>query len=668
MKKKRNTVIAIVLIVFILLLGATTYILNFSKDDSTLTVLEKKWITDNLNKMIDIDVYNDIPVFGYNGSGMIFDFLNYATKQNQINFNKVSYYTNTASSNGNISFKVLKPNEQLKAKDIVLYEDEYAIYAKEDISFDETKETNLGYLEEDGEVLQKYFPTNIHLTSYKTEQELEESLEKNQLDAIVLAENRNMTTVLSNHLIHIYHLTYLRLNYILRAEDETIRSILKKVYLEYLKTEYNIDYSKNYLEVYFNSTNTDDILRKNYNAKTYKYGYVVNMPYENNANGNFVGTISNYLTDFDKIADTDIEAIRYNSIDELKGALVRGEVDFALGNFDYKNINMKHYLTNPIKNLDYVVLSKKDYAMNSLKGLKNKKISVVSSSLLSELCKENNLSVISYNNTDELLRSIDDESILLLDKQAYLYYKNTKLKDEKINFESTEKNGYRFIMNSENETFNHLFNYYISNVDYEQIKYLYRTNITIDKDYTSVKVFLFLIGLIAFLIASILFINRKNITNKSISKEEILKYIDPMTSLKNRSYLNMNIYNWDDNVIFPQSVVVMDLNNLKEVNDKLGREAGDEMIKKVASILINNQLENTDIIRSGGDEFLIYMVGYDEKKVSEYTKKLTKLMKDIPNFLGIEVGYSMILDEVKSVDDAINEAILMMMKNKEKRK
>ena len=365
------------------------------------------------------------------------------------------------------------------------------------------------------------------------------------------------------------------------------------------------------------------------------------MPYENNANGNFVGTISNYLTDFDKIADTDIEAIRYNSIDELKGALVRGEVDFALGNFDYQNINMKHYLTNPIKNLDYVVLSKKDYAMNSLKGLKNKKISVVSSSLLSELCKENNLSVISYNNTDELLRSIDDESILLLDKQAYLYYKNTKLKDEKINFESTEKNGYRFIMNSENETFNHLFNYYISNVDYEQIKYLYRTNITIDKDYTSVKVFLFLIGLIAFLIASILFINRKNITNKSISKEEILKYIDPMTSLKNRSYLNMNIYNWDDNVIFPQSVVVMDLNNLKEVNDKLGREAGDEMIKKVASILINNQLENTDIIRSGGDEFLIYMVGYDEKKVSEYTKKLTKLMKDIPNFLGIEVGYSM---------------------------
>ena len=43
-------------------------------------------------------------------------------------------------------------------------------------------------------------------------------------------------------------------------------------------------------------------------------------------------------------------------------------------------------------------------------------------------------------------------------------------------------------------------------------------------------------------------------------------------------------------------------------------------------------------------------------------------MRNIPNSLGCEYGYSMILDEVKTVDDAINEAIAMMMKNKAKRK
>ena len=62
------------------------------------------------------------------------------------------------------------------------------------------------------------------------------------------------------------------------------------------------------------------------------------------------------------------------------------------------------------------------------------------------------------------------------------------------------------------------------------------------------------------------------------------------------------------------------------------------------------------------------MVGYEEKKVVEYTKKLVKDMKDIPDSLGIEIGYSMILDEVKTVDDAINEAITMMTKTKEKKR
>ena len=392
------------------------------------------------------------------------------------------------------------------------------------------------------------------------------------------------------------------------------------------------------------------------------------MPYENIVQKEFVGTISNYLTDFNQVAKTDVEVTSYKSIDELKTALITGEIDFALGNFDYSKINMKYDLTTSIADLKYVILSKKDYLMNSIKGLQSEKVTTVSGSKLYQLCKDNNIKTINYNDTDELLRNIDDSSIIILDKQTYLYYKDNKLKEYKINYESNLSDGYHFIMNSSNETFNQLFNYYVSNISYDQIKYLYRTDITIDKDYTTIKAFIFITALVIVLIISTLIISKRTITNKSISKDEVLKYIDPMTSLKNRSYLNLNIYDWDDNVIFPQSVIVFDLNQLKEVNDTLGREAGDEIIKKVASILINNQLENTDIIRSGGDEFLIYLVGYDEKYVTEYAKKLTRLMRNIPNSLGCEYGYSMILDEVKTVDDAINEAITMLMKNKEKRK
>lgn len=669
MNKKRNTIITIIIITCIFLAGAIFYLLTFSKDESSLTVLEKKWISDNLNKVIDIDVYNDIPIFGYNGEGMIFDFLNYTTKENQINFNKISYYTNSEIDYSPISFQVLKNNEKIEGQDIVLYEDYYAIYTKDkQESINLNQQLHLGYLNEDEKVLKDYFPKTVELTSYENIEDLVKAFQENQIDHIVLPSNKYMDVILKNKYQVSYHLTDLKLNYILRAKDETIYQILKKSYLNYIKNEYETDYSKNYLKLYFDSTNTSDLLRKNYNAKTYKYGYVVNMPYENNVQNEFVGTISNYLKDFNKVARTDIEVVAYKSIDELKSALIRGEVDFALSNFDYSTINLKYNLTNSIADLKYVVLSKKDYFMNSIKGLQSQKVTTVKESKLYQLCKENSVQTLSYDNTDELLRNIDDNSIILLDKQTYLYYKDNKLKDYKINYESSLSDGYHFMMNASNETFNQLFNYYVSNISYDQIKYLYRTDITIDKDYSTIKTFIFITILVLILVVSTLIFSRKTITNKTISKDEVLKYIDPMTSLKNRNYLNFNIYDWDDNVIFPQSVIVFDLNQLKEVNDTLGREAGDEIIKKVASVLINNQLENTDIIRSGGDEFLIYLVGYDEKYVMDYAKKITKLMKNIPNSLGCEYGYSMILDEVKTVDDAINEAIAMMMKNKAKRK
>lgn len=668
MNKKRNTIIAIIVICLIFLSGGIYYILNYSKDESSFTVLEKKWITDNLNKVIDVNVYNDVPVFGYNGEGIIFDFLDYVTESNQINFNKISYYTTSDTTYKDISFRVLKSNEAIGKNDITLYEDYYAIYGDSSDSISLNSNLKLGILEEDKEILNNYFKEELTLTSYKTVSDLIKGLDSKEIDNIVLPLNKYMDVVLSNKLNVVYHLTDLKLNYVLRVNDDTVYSILRKSYLEYLKDEYKSDYSKNYLNMYFDSNDITDVQRKSYNAKSYKYGYVINMPYENGVNDEFVGTISNYLTDFNSIADTDIEVVKYKSIDELKTALISKEIDFALGNFDYSNLNMDKYVTSSISNLEYVVLSMEDYAMNSIKGISDKTLSVVSGSKMYQLCKDNDIKTKAYDDTDWLLKNIDDSSIILIDKQTYFYYKDSKLKDYKVNYEGVIKDGYRFVMNKGNDTFNELFDYYVSNVDYNQIKYLYRTSITIDRDYTTIKVFAFIVLLVSALSVSIFLLNRKNITNKSISKEQVLKYIDPMTSLKNRSYLNMNIYDWDDNVIFPQGIVVMDLNSLKEVNDKLGREAGDEIIKRVASILINNQLENTDIIRSGGDEFLIYMVGYDEKLVSDYTKKLMRLMKNIPNSLGIEIGYSMILDEVKTVDDAINEAISMMMKNKEKRK
>ena len=110
---------------------------------------------------------------------------------------------------------------------------------------------------------------------------------------------------------------------------------------------------------------------------------------------------------------------------------------------------------------------------------------------------------------------------------------------------------------------------------------------------------------------------------------------------------------------------MLDLNNTKYVNDNYGREKGDLLIVKTASILINTQLENSEIIRSDGNEFIIYMVGYNENQVDTYVKKLSSLLKELPYGFGAAIGYSMITDNIKTIDDAINEATIEMQSDKE---
>ena len=663
--KKRNTIITCIIIGLLLISSTIFFLLNHSMTDNGLSVLEKKWLTDHVNQIIDIKVYNDVPIYGYNGNGIIFDFLDSFTEKNKVSFNKISYYAKQSKEKDDFGFMILNSNEKIQEKDILLDTDHYVILEKEKeerISWDNVKK--IGMLESDSTIIKNYFKY-IKYIEYKDVNTLIEGIEKEEVNYVTLPLTEYMDKILENKLNIVSHLEDLEKKYILRTKDKTIYEIMRKSYMDYKEKSFTEDYSKNYLSTFFNATSTNDIGRKNYNSKVYHYGYVTNMPFENTIKNDFVGTLSNYLANFEKISSSEIDIIKYNSIDDLKSALVSNEVDFTLSNFDYQNLNLKYVTTNTIRDLEYVVLSKKKIIINSIQGLKNEKVSVVATSRLNDLCKEYEIPTILYADTDTLLRSLDDESIVLLDKETLEYYKNNKLENYQVITSGIIKDAYKFIMNSSNETFNNLFKYFVESTSYNTYKYEYNTNIDLNKDDTTLKLFIFIIILIVVLIVSVLFMNRKNVVQTVTKKEDRLKYIDPMTSLKNRNYLNKNIYTWDENVIFPQAIIVFDIDHLQKINDKFGREAGDEIIKKAASILINNQLENTDIVRSDGDEFIIYMVGFDEKEVAEYMKKIQKSMKDIPKNLGVQAGYSMIFDEVKTVDDAINEAISMMMKNKE---
>ena len=155
--------------------------------------------------------------------------------------------------------------------------------------------------------------------------------------------------------------------------------------------------------------------------------------------------------------------------------------------------------------------------------------------------------------------------------------------------------------------------------------------------------------------------------SKRIKKEDKLLYIDVMTNLKNRNYLNDNIEYWSENKVYPQAILILDLNQIKDLNDKYGHEEGDKQIKAAANVLIKTQRENSEIMRTDGNEFMVYLVGYEEKIILSYIHKLTReLNLSLPykNY-GASLGYAMIENELNTIDDAINDATNRMRANKE---
>ncbi len=87
---------------------------------------------------------------------------------------------------------------------------------------------------------------------------------------------------------------------------------------------------------------------------------------------------------------------------------------------------------------------------------------------------------------------------------------------------------------------------------------------------------------------------------------------DPLTNLSNRNLLFEMLRNLCDrstecNVNF--AVLFCDIDRFKVINDSLGHQVGDELLKSVANRLKNKLRENDIIARSGGDEFIIIIEG-----------------------------------------------------------
>ncbi|MFZ6710127.1 GGDEF domain-containing protein [Undibacterium sp. TC9W] len=110
-----------------------------------------------------------------------------------------------------------------------------------------------------------------------------------------------------------------------------------------------------------------------------------------------------------------------------------------------------------------------------------------------------------------------------------------------------------------------------------------------------------------------------------ISDLEIENRTDILTGLLNRrGFITELNTAWDRWVRYavPTTLIVLDMNRFKQINDNYGHEAGDKALKLVAVYLQNN-LRSTDILgRLGGDEFAVILPHTNAQETQTIINKL----------------------------------------------
>lgn len=668
-KKKKKNIIIVFAIIIILLSGFLGTLYYITSTVNNYSYSEKKWISENTDTTYDVYVEPSLPIFSNNGKGVYYEYLNALKEDTGLNLNIVT----TDTSNIKLVNKNYVGND-----DIVIYKDHFIVVGEKDTvnKLTDLGGKTVGVLESDSETISLYLTAykNINIKSFNSYNELSTEFDNKSISYMIVPMYKYINDIVTNDYEIVYHLDGLYSYYCLELNEEDnadLVSIMKKFYYRWEnKAKSNIN--EYFLDIYYTAKNYTEIEKESITNEDFIVGYIENLPYEGKIRSNFTGLTNTYLSKFADMTGVTYKYIEYKDTKELNDALSNKKIDLALNYYSLSNDNYTSSRT--LGPTEYVVLAHVDnnIVVNSLYSLVNMKVSMLSNmNLKYNMASKNLFEIKDFATVKTMIKNIDKDSIVIIEKEVYDYYKDSSLKNYSIRLIESVKLNNSFLLNKSNTAFNKLFDFYLSTLSSNEMKN--ESVVGVIETLKNNRLFNFIISNLLYIVIGALIVGfiiytlvKKSLYVKKIKKEDRLYYFDAMTNLKNRNYLNDNIDFWSGTKVYPQAIVVIDINKLKLLNDRKGHEAGDNQIKAVANVLIKTQRDNSEIMRTDGDEFMIYLVGYDEKKIGSYIHKLNReLLSSLPHKdYGVSIGYSMITNEQTTIDDAINDSLLMIKKSK----
>jgi two-component system cell cycle response regulator len=140
---------------------------------------------------------------------------------------------------------------------------------------------------------------------------------------------------------------------------------------------------------------------------------------------------------------------------------------------------------------------------------------------------------------------------------------------------------------------------------------------------------------------------------------------DPLTELSNRRAMEWELPRQIQNArahLTPLSLVMLDVDYFKSVNDNYGHQVGDRVLQLLAARLRHNLRVQDTLFRYGGEEFVILLTQTSFHDAKIVAKRLRRLIGDQPfsidGTLALNITVSMGLASLIAIDDAKGESLL----------
>ena len=159
-----------------------------------------------------------------------------------------------------------------------------------------------------------------------------------------------------------------------------------------------------------------------------------------------------------------------------------------------------------------------------------------------------------------------------------------------------------------------------------------------------------------------------DILRKRIDRGLELSIVDQLTGLYNRRYMLNQLEQWrkrSESGGGPVSIVSLDIDHFKAINDQHGHQAGDQVLEAFAERLRENIRPKDIACRPGGEEFLVIMPETNVEHAQMGAERIRHAIADEPFAIGMQnthlkvtvsAGVATFLDEGETVTELLHRA------------